>query len=122
MKLLVIRRDNIGDLVCTTPLLLALRQRFPQAWIGVLTNSYCAPVLAGHPAIDQVFVYRKAKHREPGQSLLAAYGERLAMIWHLRRMAIDQVILAAPAHQASAERFARWVRPGSVVEIGRAHV
>lgn len=115
MKILVIRRDNIGDLVCTTPLLMALRGRHPDAWIGVLTNSYCAPVLAGHPAIDEVFVYRKAKHREPGQSLPAAYLERLAMIWRLRRLAVDRVILAAPARQASAERFARWVAPKAVV-------
>lgn len=115
MKILVIRRDNIGDLVCTTPLLLALRRHHPEAWIGVLTNSYCAPVLAGHPAIDEVFIYRKAKHREPGQSLPAVYLERAAMIWRLRRLAIDQVILAAPARQASAERFARWVAPRAVL-------
>ncbi|MBI3715416.1 MAG: hypothetical protein HY255_05435 [Betaproteobacteria bacterium] len=43
--LLVIRRDNIGDLVCTTPLLAALRTHFPQARIEVLANSYNAPVL-----------------------------------------------------------------------------
>jgi len=115
MKILVIRRDNIGDLVCTTPLLMALRGRHPEAWIGVLTNSYCAPVLAGHPAIDEVFVYRKAKHREPGQSLPAVYLARLAMIWRLRRLAVDRVILAAPARQASAERFARWVAPKAIV-------
>ena len=28
MKILFIRRDNIGDLVCTTPLIAALRERF----------------------------------------------------------------------------------------------
>ena len=48
-RLLVIRRDNIGDLILTTPLLLALRREMPEAWIGVLTNHYCAPVLAGRP-------------------------------------------------------------------------
>ena len=36
---LVIRRDNIGDLVCTTPLFEALRLRFPSARIDALTNS-----------------------------------------------------------------------------------
>ena len=37
-KILVIRRDNIGDLVCTTPLISALRRRFPEAeaaWVLV---------------------------------------------------------------------------------------
>ncbi|MBM3273219.1 glycosyltransferase family 9 protein, partial [Candidatus Kaiserbacteria bacterium] len=44
-RILVIRRDNIGDLICTTPLLAALRKQWPHAWIGVLANSYNAPIL-----------------------------------------------------------------------------
>ncbi len=115
MKILVIRRDNIGDLVCTTPLLAALRQRFPQAWIGVLANSYNAPVLTGNPDVDEVFAYRKAKHREGGASLLRLHAQRLRLIWGLRRMGIDDVILAAPAHQPSALRFARLIRPRRVL-------
>ena len=54
MKILVLRRDNIGDLVLTTPVLAALRQRFPHARIEALVNSYSAPVLEGHPDIDRV--------------------------------------------------------------------
>lgn len=115
MKILVIRRDNIGDLVCTTPLLRALRQRFPQAWIGALVNSYNAPVLAGNPDVSEVLAYRKAKHREPGESLLAAHAARLRLVWRLRRMGIDDVILAAPAQQPSALRFARWIAPRRIL-------
>ena len=33
---LVVRRDNIGDLVCTTPLIAALRAHYPDAWIAAL--------------------------------------------------------------------------------------
>src|SRR6185436_17853806 len=39
-RILILRRDNIGDLVCTTPLIEALRARHPQAWIGALVNTY----------------------------------------------------------------------------------
>lgn len=108
-RILVIRRDNIGDLILTTPLLAALREKLPDTWIGVLTNHYCAAVLAGHPAVNEVFVYRKAKHLEAGESVLGAYLERLGMIWRLRRMHLDAVLLAASGQQASSERFARWV-------------
>ena len=38
-RILVIRRDNIGDLVCTTPLLRALRAQLPAARIVVLDRS-----------------------------------------------------------------------------------
>ncbi|WP_202634807.1 glycosyltransferase family 9 protein [Rugosibacter aromaticivorans] len=113
-KILVIRRDNIGDLVCTTPLFAALRARFPDAWIGVLANSYNAPVLVGNPDIDEVFAYTKLKHRARGQGRLAALWQRLALVWNLRRRHIDEVILPG-GMQASALRFARWVAPRHVV-------
>jgi heptosyltransferase-3 len=83
-KILVIRRDNIGDLVCTTPLIAALRQRFPQGWIGALVNSYNAPVLDSNPDLDEVFVYTKAKHRGRGESLLGILWKRLMMMRRLR--------------------------------------
>lgn len=113
-KILVVRRDNIGDLVCTTPLISALRQRFPDAWIGALVNSYNAPVLQGNTAVDEVFIYTKLKHRDSHTSVLRALGRRLIMIWQLRQLSIDDLILAAPAHQASAERFCRWLKPHRV--------
>jgi ADP-heptose:LPS heptosyltransferase len=77
-SILVVRRDNIGDLVCTTPLFSALRRRYPQAWIGALVNSYNAPVLDRNPDLDGVVVYTKLKHLEPGDSRLGTLARRLA--------------------------------------------
>lgn len=113
-KILVIRRDNIGDLVCTTPLLAALRQRFPEAWIGVLANSYNAPVLAGNTDLDAVFAYTKSKHLASGPGRLVALWQRLKLVLKLRRMRIGDVILPGGA-QASARRFARWIAPRRVI-------
>jgi ADP-heptose:LPS heptosyltransferase len=112
---LVIRRDNIGDLVCTTPLLAALRSSFPRSWIGALVNSYTAPVLENNPDIDEVLSYDKAKHRSGDQSLLSVYWSRVRQIYRLRQRRIDYVLLAAPARQESAERMARLIRPRHVV-------
>ena len=60
-KLLVIRRDNIGDLVCTTPLLRSLRQKYPEARIDALVTSYNEPILENNPDVDYVYAYTKAK-------------------------------------------------------------
>ena len=117
-RLLVVRRDNIGDLVCTTPLLRALRERYPNAWIGVLANSYNAPVLAGNPDVDAVYAYTKAKHRDPGQSLVGILRLRLKMLNDLRRMNLDEVILAAPTPQPRGLQIARWLRPRRIVGFG----
>jgi ADP-heptose:LPS heptosyltransferase len=114
-RILVIRTDNIGDLVCTTPLLAALRQARPEAWIGVLASDYTAEVLAGNPHIDALYAYRKAKHRAAGESALAVYWQRLKLIWTLRRLRLDEVLIVASGGTASAERFARWIAPAKVI-------
>jgi ADP-heptose:LPS heptosyltransferase len=106
MKILVIRRDNIGDLLCTTPLLTALRKRHPDAWIGVLTNSYAAPALAGNPDIDELLVYEKGKHLPTVGARLMALLRRIALLARLRWMRIDIALLPASGNQRSAERFA----------------
>ena len=85
LRILVVRRDNIGDLVCTTPLFTALRQRFPEAWIGALVNSYNAPVLRGNPDLSEVYAYTKFKHREQGDFWLRDIWLRYCMIAALRR-------------------------------------
>jgi len=95
-KFLVIRRDNIGDLVCTTPLFSALRQHFPGAEICALVNSYNAAAVENNPDLDKVYAYTKAKHRPVGKSLVRIYLERIALFLLLRRKRFDYTILVAP--------------------------
>jgi len=118
-KILVVRRDNIGDLVCTTPLIAALRQRFDQAWIGALVNSYNAPVLDGNADLDEVFVYTKAKHRAGDESLPGILWRRLQMMRRLRAMQIDDVIIATTTPQPRVVRLARWLAPKRVIGFGK---
>ena len=61
MKILVIKRDKIGDLLLTTPMLRHLRQAMPQAEIHLLANNYNAWVVAENPDIDRLWVYRRTK-------------------------------------------------------------
>ncbi len=107
-KILVIRRDNIGDLVCTTPLLHALRRQLPLARIECLATRYNEAVLQNHPDIDALHAYTKAKHRSTGESLAGIYWQRLRMVAALRRQRFDWVILPGGG-SASALRFAHWV-------------
>jgi heptosyltransferase-3 len=115
LRILIIRNDNIGDLVCTTPLFAALRAQWPQSWIGVLANTYNAPILNGNPDIDEVFSYCKAKHRTKGTSLWSIWFGALILIWKLRRRRITKVLCASPG----AFRLARWLGARRVVDIGR---
>lgn len=112
-RILVVRRDNIGDLVCTTPLVAALRRRFPEAWIAVLANAYNAPVLAGHPDIDEVFVYRKLKHGGVGPLGVAV--ERIRVVRALRAKRLDFVVLAKTLFEPREFNFARLLAPAHIV-------
>jgi len=106
-RILVVRRDNIGDLVCTTPLIAALRDALPAAHIAALVNSYNAEVLARNPALDAVHVYTKLKHREPGTSALTPLLARVGLIRQLRHQRFDLAILARSGFDRHGLNFVR---------------
>jgi ADP-heptose:LPS heptosyltransferase len=110
-RILIVRRDNIGDLACTTPLIEALRERLPRAWLGALVTTYNAEVLARNPALDEIFVYEKLKHRSGG--LFAHIRSRIGQMSRLRGQKLDCVLVPAPAPQAL--KIARSLRPGQVI-------
>ena len=111
MKFLVIRRDNIGDLVHTTPVFRALRERFPDARIDAFVNSYNAPILAAHPDVDEVHAYTKGKHRE-GRS--PGWLARFSQLLRLRRERYDHVLVATPGVHVRHLRTARFIRPAHI--------
>jgi len=122
-RILVIRRDNIGDLVCTTPMIAALRERYPQGRIAALVNTYNEAVLAGNPDLDAVYAYRKGKHRG-ARSLLSVYAERARMAIALRSERFDYAILATPGFAEHALRHARLTGARHVLgyaEPGKRH-
>ncbi len=111
----MIRRDNIGDLVCTTPLIAALRQRYPQARLCALVNSYTISVLQGNPDLDEVYAYTKLKHRAPGISRFRVALNRLLLLWALRRQRFDCAILVGAHFLPRALRLARVIRPRHIL-------
>jgi len=52
--ILVVDTDYIGDVILATPVLTALRRRFPTAHLTLATSPEAAPLLVAHPALDQV--------------------------------------------------------------------
>lgn len=93
-RILVIRRDNIGDLVCTTPLFNTLRSHYPTAQIDALVNSYNVQAIEHYPHLDNIYTYTKSKHRANDQSLLSVYWHRYKLIRKLRRQKYDLILLA----------------------------
>lgn len=114
-RILLVRRDNIGDLVCTTPAIAALRRHYPHAEIAALVNSYNAEVLRGNPNLDQVFVYQKLKHAGGLASRFNALNKRLKLIARLRRWKPDVTILAKASYDRHGLNFARQIGAKNII-------
>jgi ADP-heptose:LPS heptosyltransferase len=56
-RICLIKPSALGDIVNALPVLSALRQRWPEAWIAWVVNRSLRSLLDGHPALDEVIVY-----------------------------------------------------------------
>lgn len=56
MRILLVRLRPLGDVVFTTPLLGALRRRYPEAHLTYVVEPGPAPVLHGNPHVDALIV------------------------------------------------------------------
>ncbi|MBA4395024.1 MAG: hypothetical protein C0407_15845, partial [Desulfobacca sp.] len=89
-KILIIRNDNIGDVICTTPLIEVLRRLYPQAFLTILVCRLTEEVVIGNPFLDKVYVYDKAKHGR-FQSVWQAWWNQFKVLQEIRREGFDLV-------------------------------
>ena len=61
MKILILKRDKLGDMLLTTPLLRHLRRALPDAEIHMMANDYNAWVIQDDPNIDKLWIYPRVK-------------------------------------------------------------
>ena len=92
MKILVIKRDKIGDLLLTTPMLAHLRRHMPDAQIHLLVNDYNAWVVANNRDLDRIWVYRRV--RTGRRVRIGAAFEAVWQMLALRREKFDIAIVA----------------------------
>ncbi len=111
-RILIVRRENIGDLILTTPLIRALRTAMPDALIAALVNSYNAPVLAGNLDIDEIYVYQKGKHADSWPGWVRARLAQAVQLWQLRAQKFDDVLLPDPSYSARNIRMAKFILGG----------
>lgn len=108
-RILVIRIDFLGDMICTTALLHALKQRWPLAEIHVLANKYNREALARNPDVSVVhtYVYSKQCERNQKPGRIQAIFDRLALIWRLRRSHFDLLVIPNGGLNKNSIQFAK---------------
>lgn len=72
-RILICRLSAVGDVVHGLPVLCALREHYPTAFLAWVVEQGAADLLRGHPALDELIVVPRGWLRRPGQ------------VWRLRQ-------------------------------------
>ncbi len=117
-NILVIRLDEIGDFVLTSPFLRELRRNAPDAGISLVVKEGVEPLARNCPYIDQLFVFRRdVPGYLPGlrrQVRAYAYGRR-----NLRGEAFDLALLPRCGNDSDGSKIMSYAS-GSDRRVGYA--
>lgn len=60
MRILVARTDRIGDVILATPVLTAIRKKFPDSHIAMLVSNYTKEMIEGNSNVNEIFIYENS--------------------------------------------------------------
>jgi ADP-heptose:LPS heptosyltransferase len=104
-KILLVRNDNVGDLICTTPSFEALRKKYPNNQIDIVVNSYNYSAIDKNPYVNKIYCYTKPKHKKGLlEKIKAAFG-KLKILIDIRKEKYDVVVVFRSDYSKSAELF-----------------
>ncbi|MDD5128773.1 MAG: lipopolysaccharide heptosyltransferase II [Candidatus Omnitrophica bacterium] len=91
-RILIVRTDRIGDVLLSTPVIKALRQKYPQAYISMIVSPYARDIVEANPYLDEVIIYDKdIKHKSWMRSLKFAS--------RLRKKRFDLAVILHPTNR-----------------------
>jgi len=95
-KILIVRQDDrIGNLILTTPLLSALRKRFPQARIWFVASKTFHTLFSKSSLVDRILVAKKKQY----------IFHPLSLVWFIRKIRKEKFELAFDASDESNFSF-----------------
>ena len=59
LKFLIVNPFGIGDVLFTTPVIRALKEHYPDSFIGYWSNSRVKPILESNPQINKIFAFSR---------------------------------------------------------------
>jgi len=60
-KILVIQLASIGDVIYTTPVISALREKYPKSYLAFLVEEEASPIVLDNPYLDEIFIFKGAE-------------------------------------------------------------
>ncbi len=105
-KILLVRNDNVGDLICTTPAIEALRKKYPNNQIDIVVNSYNYDAIHNNPFVNTIYCYTKPKHKSGILNKIKAAWGKLKIFIDIKKENYDVVVIFRGGYSKSAELFA----------------
>ncbi|MCX5701866.1 MAG: lipopolysaccharide heptosyltransferase II [Candidatus Omnitrophica bacterium] len=97
-RILIVRTDRIGDVLLSTPVIKALRDSYPRAYISMMVSTYAKDIVEGNPYLDEVITYDKdIRHR----SWLAS----IKFAQSLKKKRFDLAVILHPTNRAHIITF-----------------
>jgi len=121
-RILISRTDRIGDVLLSTPVIKALREKFPQAYIAMLVAPYARDIVEGNPYLDEVIIYdRDGKHKSWRRTIKFAGG--------LKKKKFDLAVILHPSNRLHLVTFLAGIpfrlgydrKLGFLVNLRKAH-
>jgi ADP-heptose:LPS heptosyltransferase len=106
-KILLVRNDNIGDLICTTPAIEALRKKYPNNQIDIVVNSYNYSAIHNNPFVNTIYCYTKPKHKQYFIDKVKALLGKIKIMWKINRVGYGVVVVFRGGYSQSAEIFSK---------------
>ncbi|KPJ99493.1 MAG: hypothetical protein AMK71_09665 [Nitrospira bacterium SG8_35_4] len=61
-KILFLRHDRVGDMVLSTPVFRAFKEKYPDAAITVLASEQNHEIITNNPNVDEILLYKGIRH------------------------------------------------------------
>ncbi|MGW8256676.1 MAG: glycosyltransferase family 9 protein, partial [Thermoguttaceae bacterium] len=96
-RILIVRLSAIGDVIQALPIVCALREHFPEAFLAWVVEERAAAVLRGHEAVDELITLPRGWLKSP------------STVWRLRRRLRELGFdIALDAQGLSKSALAAW--------------
>ncbi len=92
-KMLVVNPFGIGDVLFSTPLLKAIKKKYPDVSITYICNKRTEGLLKNNPCVSSIYVFEKDAYREMWKdSKIKFFKELSALIYRIRKDRYDAAI------------------------------
>lgn len=105
-RILLVNPAHLGDIILSTAILRDLKQKFPNCTVDFLAGDWVAPIILGHPGINEVF-FLSHWHANRGSETLSEKKEKY-------QLQVIQVIAKLSNHSYDAVFFLNSYEPSLI--------